>query len=87
MKKGKMLLTIKETLDAKRNCTKMELDANTRGPNCYRQIDCEHQTREVGRALTEKLYNTKLIKNFKAKILYLEIKLFDSVYNKVFFFF
>lgn len=56
MKKGKMLLTIKETLDAKRNCTKMELDANARGPNCYRQIDCEHQTREVGRALTEKLF-------------------------------
>lgn len=86
MKKGKMLLTVKETLDAKRNCTKMELDANARGPNCYRQIDCEHQTREVGRVMFITVYNTKLIKNFKAKILYLEIKLFDSVYNKVFFF-
>lgn len=87
MKKGKMLLTVKETLDAKRNCTKMELDANTRGPNCYRQIDCEHQTREVGRVMTDKLFIIQnLLKNFKAKILYLEIKLFDSVYNKVFFF-
>lgn len=56
MKKGKMLLTVKETLDAKRNCTKMELDANARGPNCYRQIDCEHQTREVGSVMTDKLF-------------------------------
>lgn len=36
LRKGKMLLIVKETLDAKRNCIKMELNANVRGSKCYR---------------------------------------------------
>lgn len=48
MKKGKMLLIVKETLDAKKNCTKMELDANVSGSNCYRQTVSTKQGKWAG---------------------------------------